>query len=48
MNRQHVHLTDRQLAALRALANRTGLSVAEHIRRAVDDYLRQQRETKRC
>lgn len=28
-----------QLTALLALSKKTGLSVSEHIRRAVDDYL---------
>jgi hypothetical protein len=34
------HLTDSQLAALRARSKATGLSVAELIRRAVDAYLK--------
>jgi len=29
-----------QIKALRALAKKTGLSVSEHIRRAVDEYLK--------
>jgi hypothetical protein len=36
MTRVNFHLTDRQLSQLRAESRRTGLSVAELIRRAVD------------
>jgi hypothetical protein len=36
MIRVNFHLTDRQLKRLRAESRRTGLSVAELIRRAVD------------
>lgn len=46
MERHHHYLTEKQLAALRTLAQRTGLSVAEIIRRAVDDYLRKQKDQK--
>lgn len=37
----HFHLTSQELEALRELAEKTGLSVAEHIRRAVDAYLKE-------
>lgn len=45
------HLTERQITRLKALAERTGLTVAEIIRRAVDKHLegqekRQEREGK--
>lgn len=32
-----------QLRELRAIAKRTGISVSEHIRRAIDHYLRDQK-----
>lgn len=40
MTRTNVHLTAAQRAALKRLAAKTGLPVAELIRRAVDAYLR--------
>jgi len=43
MRRTHIFLPEATIAALRALAERTGLSVAEHIRRAVDVYLKRQK-----
>lgn len=42
MKRVNFHLTDQQLAALRKLA-KGGLTVAEHVRRAIDEYLRRQK-----
>jgi hypothetical protein len=42
MRRIHLHFTDPQLARLRALADRSGLNVAELVRRALDDYLRRE------
>lgn len=36
-----VKLAAAQLKALRAMAKKTGLSVSEHIRRAVDAYLKE-------
>lgn len=39
MIRVNYHLTEGQAAALRELSRRTGLTVAELIRRAVDDYV---------
>ena len=38
--RTHIMLTDRQYAFLRGEANRTGLSLAELVRRAVDSVYR--------
>jgi predicted DNA-binding protein len=43
MKRTHVHLTDAQLKALTKLANATGLTMAEHIRRAIDAYLKSEK-----
>ena len=40
MHRVNFHLTDRQRFALQKLSRATGLSVAELIRRAVDQYLK--------
>ena len=40
MKRVQYHLTEKQLAWLRALSKKTGLSVADIIRRAVDAYLK--------
>jgi hypothetical protein len=40
MRRVNYHLTEQQLQALRQLAEKTGLTVAELIRRAVDDFLK--------
>lgn len=42
MRRTHLHLTDPQHARLRDLAGRTGLNVAELVRRALDDFLGRQ------
>jgi len=43
MTRTNVHLTEHQLAALRAIAKASGLSVAEEIRRAIDAYVKSNR-----
>ena len=43
MKRTNLHLTDTQLAGLHKMAKRTGLSVAELVRRAVDAFLAQQK-----
>jgi hypothetical protein len=40
MKRIHFHLTDQQITALNKLVDQTGLSVAEHVRRAIDSYLK--------
>jgi predicted DNA-binding protein len=39
MQRVNYHLTEDQVARLKALSDKTGLSVAELIRRAVDAFL---------
>jgi predicted DNA-binding protein len=46
MKRVNYHLTDDQIAKLQSLSEKTGLSVAELIRRAIDAYL--EREAKRA
>lgn len=38
--RRNISLTDQQSVAIRYLSKNTGLPVVDHIRRAVDDYLR--------
>jgi predicted DNA binding CopG/RHH family protein len=40
MIRVNLHLAPKVLAALKALSEKTGLSYAEHIRRAIDAYLK--------
>jgi len=42
MKRTHIFLPEPVIAALKALSVKTGLSVAEHIRRAIDEYLKRQ------
>ena len=42
MKRTHIFLPEPVIAALKALSEKTGLSVAEHIRRAIDAYLKKQ------
>jgi hypothetical protein len=39
MIRTHLHLTTQQLAQLQSLSAQGGLSIAELVRRAVDDFL---------
>ncbi len=39
MKRVNYHLTEAEITRLQTLSNKTGLSVAEIIRRAVDEYL---------
>lgn len=43
MKRTNVHLSEQQIAALRQLQLATGITTAEHIRRAIDAYLEIQR-----
>ena len=43
MKRTHIFLPEPVLTALKALSDKTGLSVAEHIRRAIDAYLKRQK-----
>ena len=40
MRRRNMHLAEQQIERLEALAEKTGLSVAELIRRAIDRYLK--------
>ena len=42
MKRTHLFLPEQVLLALRALSDKTGLSVAELVRRAIDEYLKRQ------
>ena len=42
MQRLHVHLTEKQKSVLSKLSQDTGLKVAELIRRAVDNYIKEQ------
>ena len=42
MKRTHVFLPEPVIAALKARSEKTGISVAEHIRRAIDEYLKRQ------
>lgn len=44
MKRTNVHLTDNQIKGLKALSKITGLNVAEHIRRAIDGYLKREKK----
>ena len=46
MKRVQHNLTEQQLAVLRKLAKKTGLSVSELIRRAIDAYLKQEAKEK--
>jgi predicted DNA-binding protein len=39
MIRTGIYLPKKQIARLKRLAEKTGLSMAEHVRRAIDDYL---------
>jgi len=44
MKRVNYHLTLKQIKSLKKLSKETGLSVAELIRRAIDDYLEKKGE----
>lgn len=44
MKRTNVHMTEQQRSRLQALSQDTGLNVAEHVRRAIDQYLDQEEE----
>ena len=39
MKRLHVFIPEQQIEGLAVLSKKTGLKTAEHIRRALDDYL---------
>lgn len=43
MKRTNIFLPEQLLEKLRTLADKTGLSVAELIRRAIDEYLKRQK-----
>ena len=43
MKRTNIYLTEPSVAQLQALSKETGLSVAELIRRAIDDFLKKQK-----
>lgn len=43
MKRINYHLTELQIEQLKELSRKTGLSVAELIRRAVDEYMKKQK-----
>jgi predicted DNA-binding protein len=43
MKRTNIHLTIPQLEQLKLLVEKTGLCVAELIRRAVDEYIRKEK-----
>lgn len=45
MKRTNIHLPDKQLELLKRLSDNTDLSVAEHIRRAIDEYLEKQKDS---
>ena len=40
MKRVNFHITDKQLKTLRKYAQKTGLTVAELLRRAIDEFLK--------
>lgn len=42
MKRTHLFLPEPVLLTLRTLSDKTGLSVAELVRRAIDEYLKRQ------
>jgi hypothetical protein len=39
MKRRHIHLSDEQIAALKELADLTGIPLSEIIRRAIDEFI---------
>ena len=39
MKRQHIFLSEAQLASLRRIADLTGISLSEIIRRAIDEFI---------
>lgn len=40
MKTKTFYLADRQIERLEALVKETGITMAEHVRRAIDDYLK--------
>ncbi len=47
MHRVNFHLADSQIEKLRKLSEKTGLSVAELIRRAIDAYAEESKKPKK-
>jgi len=43
MIRTNIYLPERMLLALKVLSDESGISVAELVRRALEDYLRKQK-----
>jgi predicted DNA-binding protein len=43
MKRVNYHLTETQIKQLKAISKKTGLTVAELIRRAIDEFLKKDR-----
>ena len=43
MKRTNIYLTEPSVERLQALSEKTGLSVAELIRRAIEDFLKKQK-----
>jgi predicted DNA-binding protein len=41
MKRTNINLSDKQDAVLREIAKDTGIKYAEHVRRAIDAYIKQ-------
>jgi predicted DNA-binding protein len=46
MKRVNYHVTTKQFESLQQLSEKTGLSVAELIRRAIDNYLKKEQRGK--
>lgn len=42
MQRINFYLSEKQIASLKALSKKTGLSVSELVRRAIDAYLKKE------
>ena len=43
MKRVNYHLTEKQIERLKELSDRTGLTAAELVRRAIDEYVKKQK-----
>jgi len=46
MKKKNFYITDKQIKGLERRAEETGLTVSEHLRRALDDYLREDKDGK--
>ncbi len=44
MHRTNLFLAEKQITALKAMAQKTGLTYSELIRRAIDEYLKRHRK----